>query len=306
LAVTFSDSLRFQDVESPADAARLRLLFAENEDALRAFSQRLEALQSACAGGNALQPWASAIFPVADAFAVFVHCAQQPLRGWECSLRVADLTALRRQGLELPLESVLPNHSAFAKWACVDELFLKTFRSAGFFVCLAPENKLLCRAGEGQRPLAEAALADLLCHAVPPQHRRFVSAAIGTGELPREDYALLVSVGGDPPELRGSNGATVDLEAEPPTLGLTFQRLNFSQRSARALLSRLDLPFLVSMWNAAEQMVAEALGSRETAGAQDLVTWLMLRKNFASHKYAITEEEHMRLQRLVKAFHEQG
>ena len=126
---------------------------------------------------------------------------------------------------------------------------------------------------------------------------------MGTGDLAQLNSTVTVTVGCAETAALAS-GVLVDLECVPPQLQLQFPQLNFAQRTARTLLSRLDLPFLVSMWNAAERVVAETIGADETAAAQDLITWQMLRKNFASHTFSITEEEHVQLQRKVKEFHQ--
>ncbi|MCL2105549.1 MAG: hypothetical protein FWH26_00540 [Oscillospiraceae bacterium] len=310
MALLYSEPLWFQNPSRPGDTERLRALLREDSEACSLLLERLASLQEACSQGardQAQPPWAMAIFTLADRFSVLLQTSYQPAGFWENALRAADISPYRQRGLELGFEAALHHHNLFAKWACVDELFLKTFRSAAFLVCLSSQSKLICRTSEAHRPLAEAALADLYCHALPPQHRRFISAVAGSGCLPMEDYGIVISAGGTlplPEESESFTGALVDFKAEPPRMQLYFPCLNFAQRTARSLLRRLDLPFLVSMWNAAERLVAEVLGAEAAMEAQDLITWQMLRKNFASHKFSITEKEHERLQRRVKLFHE--
>lgn len=306
MTAVFTDPLRFQDPALPDDAARLLALFGNDAELFLLLARRLRALQEACFVAEGRPAWFFAFFPVGeDCFAV-LRAERQYGGAWANELRVADATAYRQQGLELPLETALGGQSYFAKWACVDERFLRAFRSAALLTCLDDGSRFLCRVEETQRSLAEAVLADVFCNAVPQQHRRFVTAAAGTGRIAGEGFRYTVAAGNDilaPERAAPFQGVTVDFLPEPPVLDLRFTSLVFAQRTARALLGRLDLAFFVSMWNAAERVVVETIGAKEAAQAQDIVTWQMLRKNFSSHRFPITEEEHAALQRRVRDFH---
>jgi hypothetical protein len=302
LPVLFSDSLLFRSPAQPGDLDRLRALLREHEGACSALMFQLERLQQSCANAGLTEyPRAAAVCSPADAFSVFLQTRRQPGGGWENTLRAADLGAFNEQGLELDFDAVLLNHNQLTKWVDSDPQFLKAFRSAVFLACLSPGTPFVCHCGEKARALGEAVLADVYCHALPPQHRRFVRAAIGTGLSVLPENAFTIAVGGalpEPPE----NGVLADFSGEQPRLLLNMHSLGFAQRTVRTLLTRLDLPFLLSMWNAAEKTVVETMGAAYAAEAQDLVTWQMLRKNFASHKFSITAEEHKRLQRKVKEY----
>ncbi len=306
MTAVFTDPLRFKDPREPDDAARLLALFGGDIEMFAWFFARLEALQDSCAV-EGQTPWALAFFPLGDNCAALLRTERQPYGAWCSELRVADVSAYGQLGLELPLEAALGNQGMFAKWACVDERFLKAFRSAALLVCMDERSRFLCRTEQTQSALAEAVLADIFCNALPQQHRRFLTAAAGTGRIAQMGFRFTVTAGGEPPLPSGNQsefkGAAVDFQPQPPVLDLRFTSLSFAQRTMRSLLGKLDLPFLVSMWNAAERVVVETIGAKEAAQAQDIVTWQMLRKNFANHKFPITEEEHTMLQRRVRDFH---
>ncbi|MDR3313518.1 MAG: hypothetical protein LBS96_03565 [Oscillospiraceae bacterium] len=307
MAAVFTDPLRFQDPAQQDDAARLLALLGGDPALLALLQARLHNLQRACFTAEALPAWAMAFFPLGEDCAALLRLERQPGGVWNNDLRVADMAAYRQQGLELPLESTFGNQSMFAKWACIDERFLKAFRSAALLVCLDDSSRFLCRVEQTHRPLAEAVLADIFCNALPQQHRRFVTAVAGTGRLAAEGFRYTITAGGEAPLPQDSEnfrGAAVDFLPEPPLLDLRFPHLSFAQRTVRSLLGRLDLPFLVSMWNAAERVVVETIGAAEAAQAQDIVTWQMLRKNFSNRRFPITEAEHTQLQRRVREFHQ--
>ena len=305
MTAVFTDPLRFQDPALPDDAARLLALLGNDAELFLLLARRVQALQDACFVTEGRPAWVFAFFPLGEGCFSLLRAELQPGGYWLNELRLADTAAYRQQGLELPLETALGGQSMFAKWACVDERFLKAFRSAALLTCLDDDSRFLCRVAETQRSLAEAVLADIFCNALPQQHRRFVTAAAGTGRIAAEGFRYTVSAGGaslTPKATKTFRGATVDFLPEPPVLDLRFTNLGFAQRTARTLLGRLDLAFFVSMWNAAERVVVETIGAKEAAQAQDIITWQMLRKNFSNHKFPITEEEHAALQRRVSQF----
>jgi len=182
-----------------------------------------------------------------------------------------------------------------------DAVFLEALRDAALLASLDPAASLRCKIRDDQRGLAEAAVCDLYRNALP--RLLFMPFAAGTENLPTEGFRLLFMTD-LAPEKR--EGAFVDFTAGQPSLQLNFPRLNFAQRTLRALLQPLGLGLLLSMFNAAGHAAEERLGTRKAAQYTDLVAWLMLRRNFPANEYAITGPEHAQLQERVKEYDSMG
>lgn len=199
------------------------------------------------------------------------------------------------EGSAQDLAAFLPRRHAMAALAR-DAAFLEALRNAAIMVCLAPGLRLCCKIRENQQALAEAAIFDVYSNALPQQ--QFLSFAAGT-QLPEEPFQLLLS-----PVLPEGDweGALVDFTAEQPTLQMRFLQLNFAQRTLCALLPPLGLGLTLSMWNAACRLVQARLGSQAAAQYTDLITWIMLRKNFSANQYPITGPEHTQLLARVKEY----
>ena len=300
MAVSFSEQVVWREQGDPQLRA-LTALMGDDPDAARRLADKLESLRHGFSQTDFAQPWGMACFSVEDCM-VFARMRKTPEHGWVYRLQAANLAPYIGRGAELRPASILPESGAFAQWVD-DGMFLEALRDAAFLTCLAPGDTLHCKIKENRRTLAEAVLADLLCHAVAPQHLRFVSFAAGSGRLPAEGFTFLLSARESEAH---ETGAFADFTASPPTLDLRFPALNFARRTAKALLAPLGLSVLASMWNAAERLVVETLGEQQAAAAQDLVAWQMLRKNFPSGDYPITEEEHRALQGKVKRFQGAG
>ena len=217
------------------------------------------------------------------------------LRGavWEESPIEADL---RGDGRAQALETLLPRRQA-APALSRDAVFLEALRDAALLVSLEPRACLRCRIRPDQRGLAEAAIRDLYDSALP--RLQLLPFAAGTQAPPAPGLQLLFLT--DPPA-GDFEGAYVDFTAGQPSLRLNFPRLNFAQRTLRALLPPLGLGLLLSMWNAVGHAAEERLGAKKAAEYTDLVTWLMLRRNFSANEYPITGAEHAMLQGRVKEY----
>lgn len=217
------------------------------------------------------------------------------LRGcvWEEAPTGADL---RGDGRAQALEALLPHRQA-QPFLSQDAVFLEALRDTALLVSLDPGACLRCKIRADQRDLAEAAIGDLYGSALP--RLQFLPFAAGTEAPPAGDFRLLFLT--DPPP-GDSEGACVDFTAGQPSLRLNFPRLNFAQRTLRALLQPLGLDLLLSMWNAAGRAAEERLGTEKAAEYTDLVTWLMLRRNFSAVDYPITGPEHGQLQKHAEEY----
>jgi len=178
-----------------------------------------------------------------------------------------------------------------------DAVFLEALRDTALLVSLAPEACLCCKIRADQRDLAEAAIGDLYGSALP--RLQFLPFAAGTETPAAGGFRLLFLT--DPPH-GDCEGAYVDFTAGQPSLRLNFPQLNFAQRTLRALLQPLGLDLLLSMWNAAGRAAEERLGTKKAAEYTDLVTWLMLRRNFSAVDYPITGLEHGQLQKRAEEY----
>jgi len=208
---------------------------------------------------------------------------------WEEAPLAADL---RGDGRTEALEALLGQ-------ACAaplrDAVFLEALRGAALLASLDPAASLRCKIRGDQQALAEAAICDIYRNALP--RLLFLPFAAGTCGPPAGDFQLLFLTDSIPEK---REGAFVDFTAGQPSLQLNFPRLNFAQRTLRALLQPLGLGLLLSMYNAAGHAAEERLGARKAAQYTDLVTWLMLRRNFPANEYAITEPEHAQLRGRVE------
>ena len=299
MAVSFSEAVIWRE---PADP-QLRVLAAllgEDFEAAQLLALELKTLRDDFSKTGINAAWGVSCFPVMDCM-VYARMRAMPQGGWVHSLQAADLSPYIGRGAELRPGSILPERGAFAQWAG-DGVFLEALRDAALLCCLQPGGVMRCQIRESRQAMAEALLADLLANALPPQWLRYATFAAGSGQPPsHRDYTLLLSAHfpGD-----AKDGAFADFTAQPPALDLRFPQLNFAQRTVKSLLAPLGLSVLLSMWNAAARTVIDNLGEKQAAAAQDLITWQMLRRNFSSGKYAITEEEHRALQAKVKEMHQ--
>jgi len=310
MSVTFTEPLVWRERGDPGLRA-LAALLGEDADAAQTLAAELERLRACFSKTDFAAPWGMACFPL-EGFLVLARMRHAADGAWAYALRAADLRPYAGCGVELRPEDIVPGQGgsrrvqsqaqgAFAQWAG-DGVFLEALRDAAFLTGLLPGGVMRCKIRENRQPLVQAVLADLLANAAAPQFLRYASFAAGSGAPPDGGYALLLSPGFSGEAER--DGAFADFTASPPGLELRFPEMNFAMRTAKALLAPLGLSVLLSMWNAAARTVADALGERRAAGAQDLITWQMLRKNFSGGSYPITREEHAALQGKVKAFHE--
>ncbi|MDR2525134.1 MAG: hypothetical protein LBC83_02905 [Oscillospiraceae bacterium] len=306
MTVQFSDPVTFSGDTPSAEALRVLGGEAAQEGYLR---ERLQALQSACHIAEAMPAWGFVWFPLGVSAYIALHTRHRAAGPWQSTLRCADLSAAEKQGAELSLEQLLQasdENTSPAFLMQADERFQKALRSAALLTCLDSGCRFSCRVPGGAKaqPHGESLLRGLLRNALPAQHHRFLRFAAGTGNPMALDCHICVAIAGEgkAPMSVAARGAAADFTAAPPALLLQFSELRFAQRTARALLGRLDLPFLLSMWNAAERVVIETVGAKDTAQAQDLVTWQMLRKNFGNRNFSITQEEHAHLVRGVRLF----
>ncbi len=178
-----------------------------------------------------------------------------------------------------------------------DNVFWDTLRSTAILVSLAPDTVLHCRIRPDQQVLAETVLYDIFCNALP--RLQMLPFVAGAETQPQNGFRLLLVPYAPASDIEG---AYVDFTAEKPTLLMRFHKLNFAQRVVRELLPPLGLNILQSMWNVSSRMVEERLGTAVAAEYNDLVVWLMLRKNLSANAYAITEAEHEQLLNRVKEY----
>ena len=208
---------------------------------------------------------------------------------------------LRGEGRARALEAMLPQRQALPK----DAVFLEALRDAALLISLDPRACLRCRIRADQRGLAEAVIGDLYTNALPAI--QFLPFAAGTEPPPAQGFFRLLFLtdppAGDYPPAAGEfDGAYVDFTAGQPALQLRFSRLNFAQRTLRALLPPLGLGLLLSMWNAAAHAAGERLGTRRAAEYDDLTAWLMLRRNFSANEYPISGQEYAQLEKHVEEY----
>lgn len=223
------------------------------------------------------------------------------LRG--CEWEAAPLAAGLRGGERIPGLESLQFAAPLPPFLARDTVFLGSLRHAALMVSLAPGAVLHCRIREDQQALAQAVIHDLYCHALP-RNQFLPFAASAGGDIPAaEEFRLLFCM---MPPADDMEGAAVDFTAEKPALQMRFPQLNFAQRTLRELLPPLGLELTLSMWNAAARMAEDRLGVHTAARYSDLVAWLMLRKNFPSNRYSITQQEHEQLRQRVQEYEEMG
>jgi hypothetical protein len=301
----FSESLHFQNFEAGGEPHHLRALFRDDQTVLSLLRTTLTQLQTACqtdAGTD--NPWITASFTLAGTYAVVLNSRRSKGGVWESAVAAFDISGFHTTGIELQYNRFFPDHSAFSKWACMDERFLKTMRGAALMCCLDSGAAFLCYTGAQRRHLAMSILADLFENAIPSQQYRFVSAVVGTGRVDMLPYTVRICASTTPPTKPLATGVLVDLGATPPTLEAHFGTLNFAQRTMQQLLGLLDLQTLRSTWNNAQRVVIETIGVQATEQSQDLTMWQMVRKSFPSSKFPVTEAEHTRLQEQIEKFHQ--
>jgi hypothetical protein len=294
LFVSFSEVIRLPKQKRYYDEPRLREVFDEDAAALRELELRVEQIKQAC-DLNAERSWAIAAFPVRWSYAVLLQLQKSEEGEWTGNLRAVDLSSCRQQGVELPFAAALKNRSFIEKQYDGDQGFIKSLRTAAF-LCSLSDSVFAAQVSIGSPQIAGGLFADILCNALPPQHTRFVSAIAGTFNEAPIGFQFQVCAGSE------GNGKVVsfaDFTKSPATLRCRIEPLNFAQRTAKNLLGRLDLPFLLSMYNAAEKVVVESGGIAAAASGQDLIIWQMLQRNFPSLKFPITEEEHLALRKKV-------
>jgi len=223
---------------------------------------------------------------------------------WEETPVNADL---RGEGRAPALEALLPQRqaAAAAKRQTTalpkDTVFLETLRDTALLVSVDPRACLRGRIRADQRGLAEAVIHDLYGNALP--ELQFLPFAAGTEQPPAGGFRLQFLTA---PPAGNSQCVFVDFTAGQPSLQLNFPRLNFAQRTLRALLPPLGLGLLLSMWNAAAGAAELRLGTRRAAEYTDLTAWLMLRRNFSASEYPITGPEHAQLEKRVKEYDSMG
>jgi len=221
---------------------------------------------------------------------------------WEEAPVDADL---RGEGRALALEALLPQRQTSA--LPNDTAFLEALRDTALLVSMDPRACLRCRIRADQRGLAEAVIHDLYGNALP--ELQFLPFAAGMEAPPAQGLRLqflTVPPAGDCPPAGDFEGAYVDFTAAQPSLQLKFPRLNFAQRTLRALLPPLGLGLLLSMWNAAAGAAEARLGARRAAEYTDLTAWLMLRRNFSANEYPITGPEHAQLEKRAAEYEQAG
>ena len=220
---------------------------------------------------------------------------------WEEAPVDADL---RGEGRARALEAMLPQRQALPR----DTIFLEALRDAALLISLDPQACLRCKIRADQHGLAEAVISDVYGSALP--ELQLLPFAAGTEPPPAQGlFRLLFLTGppaGDYPPAGEFEGAYVDFTAGQPALQLHFPRLNFAQRTLRALLPPLGLELLLSMWNAAAHTAGERLGARRAAEYTDLTAWLMLRRNFSANECPITGPEYKLLQKRVAEYEAGG
>ena len=207
---------------------------------------------------------------------------------------------LRGDGRMRALEAMLPQRQMPPPLSR-DAVFLETLRDAALLASLCPQACLCCKIRADQRGLAEAVIYDLYGNALP--WLQFLPFAAGTAPPPAQGFRLLFLAEpppGNPPCV------FVDFTAGQPLLQLRFPRLNFAQRTLRALLPPLGRELLLSMWNAAAHAAEARLGPRRAAEYTDLTAWLMLRRNFSANEYPITAQEHAQLKQRVEDYEAAG
>ncbi|MDR1464323.1 MAG: hypothetical protein LBJ11_03360 [Oscillospiraceae bacterium] len=295
MAAIFCDEIRWPQEPQAAGTETVRALLGEDSALLAELAQRREELQQEYGPDNA-----EAMFPLGERYMAFLHVQRLTDGSWESRLRVADVSPFARQETELPFEQILPGHNTFALWTGEDHRFLHSFRQAALLTVAAPESRLYCLVDPKLPRLAEAVLAEIYCHALPPQVARMTAVASTAAEGGCRTDVWILPPDSLPPQAQ--HAVTADFSKEQPELRFALEQLTFAQRTIQTLLGRLDLEFVKSMWNAAVKTVIEKMGVEYARAAPDLVAWQMLRKNFASRSFAITPAEHDALARKVKHF----
>ncbi|MDR1734168.1 MAG: hypothetical protein LBR73_04720 [Oscillospiraceae bacterium] len=283
----FSEAAPLPEKRNLYDSERLRNLFEEDASALRELDYRRIEIQEACADNP--NAWALALFPLRDSYYVFLRMQRAAAEGWQATVRVADMGQGKGHAPHLDAAALFQEHPRLQQQIGEDGVFLRRLRTGVCLCTLDAVSQVVALVPADRTRLAESLLSDAFVNAMPAGRRRYISAVCGTAALPASAYRLHIRATEEPSAHAAAVSA--DFTLAPPTLRSRFPELNFAQRTAKELLAMLDLPFYLSMFDAAEKFVTEKIGAVHAQNAQDLITWQMLRKNFPLQSFSITEAE---------------